>query len=120
MKTNIYYIYYLSYLSHFFLEREIFQTKVVKKIKTHISSSETVFLKPCRLWDNVKKILYSGAGNRRQYGACASHAGYITVQIHTLRLQGSQGRQGSGSERYPEQGFEASPTASGIPPGADF
>jgi len=32
MKTNIY---FLSYLAHFFLEREIFQTKYVEKVKTH-------------------------------------------------------------------------------------
>jgi len=34
--------------------------------------------------------------------------------------QGSQIRQGPGPERYPEQGSEALPTASGIPPGPDF
>ena len=32
----------------------------------------------------------------------------------------SQGQQGSRPEQYPEQGLEASPTASGIPPGPDF
>jgi len=35
-------------------------------------------------------------------------------------ISGSQGQQGSGPERYPKQGLEASPTASGIPPGPDF
>ena len=34
--------------------------------------------------------------------------------------QGSQGHQGSGPERYPEQGIEASTTASGITSGPDF
>jgi len=29
-------------------------------------------------------------------------------------------QQCSGRERYPKQGLEASPTASGIPPGPDF
>jgi hypothetical protein len=29
------------------------------------------------------KILYSGAGHRLQYGACALHAGYLRLQIHT-------------------------------------
>ena len=33
MKTNIH---LLSYLTEFFLELEMFQTKVVEKIKTHI------------------------------------------------------------------------------------
>ena len=30
--------------------------------------------------------MYSGAGHRRQYEACALHAGYLRLQIHTLRL----------------------------------
>ena len=34
--------------------------------------------------------------------------------------EGSKGQQGSGPERYPEQGFEASSTASSISPGPDF
>jgi hypothetical protein len=41
MKTNIY---FWSYLSHFFLEWEMFQTKVVEKIATHVLNSKT-FLK---------------------------------------------------------------------------
>ena len=28
----------------------------------------------------------AGAGHRRQYGTCALHAGYLRLQIHTLRL----------------------------------
>ena len=40
MKTNIQ---FLSYLSHFFLEWEMFQTKVLEKIKTHILYSVTFF-----------------------------------------------------------------------------
>jgi hypothetical protein len=33
----------------------MFQTKVVERIKTHISPSITFFRKSCRLWDNVEK-----------------------------------------------------------------
>ena len=33
----------------------MFQIKVVEKIKTHILFSVTVFLKSCRLRDNVEK-----------------------------------------------------------------
>ena len=33
---------------------EMFQTKVVEKIKTHILCSVTFFWKSCRLWDNVE------------------------------------------------------------------
>ena len=57
MKINIH---FLSYLAQFFLEREMFQTKVVEEIKTHILRSETCFRKPCRLWDNVEKSCTAG------------------------------------------------------------
>jgi hypothetical protein len=49
-----------SHLAQFFLEWEMFQTKFVEKIKTHILCSATFFLKSCRLWDNVEK--YGRAG----------------------------------------------------------
>jgi hypothetical protein len=52
MKTNTH---ICSYLSHFFLEWEIFQTKDIEKIKTHILCSIKFFRKPCCLWDNVGK-----------------------------------------------------------------
>jgi len=32
------------------------------------------------------KILHSGAGHRWQHGACTLHAGYLRLQIHTIRL----------------------------------
>ena len=58
MKTNIH---FWSYLAQFFLEWEMFQTKVVEKIKTHISCSVTFFFrKSCRLWDNVGKYCRAG------------------------------------------------------------
>ena len=77
MKINSY---FLSYLAHFFSEWEMFQTKVVQKIKTHILFSVTVFLKSFRLWENVEKT-YCTAGQAT--GACALHAGYIRLQTHT-------------------------------------
>jgi hypothetical protein len=49
-----------QYLAEFFLEWEMFQTKIAEKINTHILHSITFFLKSCRLWDNVEK--YGGAG----------------------------------------------------------
>ena len=52
MKTDIH---FLSYLAQLFLEWEMFQTKVVEKIKTHILCSVTFFRKSCRFWDNVEK-----------------------------------------------------------------
>jgi hypothetical protein len=47
-------------LTKFFLEWEMFQTKIAGKIKTRILCSITFFRKSCRLWDNVKK--YGTAG----------------------------------------------------------
>ena len=47
MKTNIH---FWSYLTHFSLEWEMFQTKVVEKIKTHIMCSVT-FLKNRAIYD---------------------------------------------------------------------
>ena len=50
----------LQYLADFFWEWEMFQVRVVDKIKTHILYSVTFSpLKSCRLWDNVEK--YGGA-----------------------------------------------------------
>ena len=47
------------YFAEFFLKWEMFQIKVVEKIKTRILCLITFFLKPCRLCDNVEK--YGGA-----------------------------------------------------------
>jgi hypothetical protein len=46
---------HLGYLAELFSEWEIFHTKVIEKIKTHILCSITFFRKSCRLWDNVEK-----------------------------------------------------------------
>jgi len=77
---------FLLHLAHFFLDWEMFQTKVVEKIKTDILCSVNYFIvrKSCRLWDNVEITLYNQTGHRRQYGACALHAGYLRLQTHTL------------------------------------
>jgi hypothetical protein len=72
----------LLYLAHFFSEWGKFQAKFVEEIKTHILCSVTRFLLKCRLWDNVEKVLQSGAGHRWQYGAFALHAEYLRLQIH--------------------------------------
>ena len=54
MTTNIH---YWSYLAHFFLEWEMFQSNVVEKIKTHILFSVKSFRKPHPLWDNLENIV---------------------------------------------------------------
>jgi hypothetical protein len=56
MKTNIH---FLSYLAQFFLECEIFQTKFVEEIETHILCSVTL-KKSLLFLDNVEK--YSRPG----------------------------------------------------------
>jgi len=43
------------YHAQFFLEWEMFRTKAVDKIKTHIYCSVTFSRKSYRLWDNVEK-----------------------------------------------------------------
>ena len=83
MQTNIH---FWSYLAQFSLEWEMFQTKAVEKIKTHILSSVTFFRKSCRLWDNVENILYSRKAHRWQYGACALRAVYLRLQTHTQNM----------------------------------
>jgi hypothetical protein len=51
----------LSYLSQFFLEWEMFQTKVVEKIKTHFFTSNNFLVwKSCLLWHNVAKHSATG------------------------------------------------------------
>ena len=44
-----------QYLAEFVLEREMFQTEFVVKIKTHILCSIIFVQKWCRLWDNAGK-----------------------------------------------------------------
>jgi len=65
----------------------MFQIKAVEKIKTHILYSVNFFFFKNRAVYEImwKKILKNGAGHRWQYCACALHAGYLRLQIHTLR-----------------------------------
>ena len=44
-----------QYLTQLFLQWEIFQTKILQKIKTHILCSIHIFWESCHLWDNVEK-----------------------------------------------------------------
>jgi hypothetical protein len=58
-----------QYVAKFFLEWELFYTKVTEKVKTHILwSIFFFFLKSCRLWDIVEKC-----------GAARGVTNYITV-----------------------------------------
>ena len=48
----------------FYLECEMFQTKVVEKIKTHILCSITIVRNSCRLWDDVKSMVEPDTAHR--------------------------------------------------------
>ena len=66
----------LSYLAHFFVEWEMFRTKVVEKIKTHILRPVYIFFFENRAIYEIKwKHTAEGAGRKWQYGTCALHAG---------------------------------------------
>jgi hypothetical protein len=64
-----------QYLAEFFLEWQMFQTKVVEKIKTHILYSVNFFRKSYRLWDNVEKWGRAGQAIDDTIITCALHAG---------------------------------------------
>jgi len=49
------YVHLWQYCPEFFSQWQVFQTKVVQKMKTHILCSITHFRKSCRFWDNVEK-----------------------------------------------------------------
>ena len=57
MKT---YVHFLSYLSQFLLEWEMFQIKVLEKIKTHILCSVTFYRNLCLFKNNVEKYCTAG------------------------------------------------------------
>jgi len=54
----------------------MFHAKVVQKTKTHILCSVT-FLKNRAVYEICGKKRYSRTGDRRKYGACALHAGWL-------------------------------------------
>jgi hypothetical protein len=64
----------------------MFQTKFVEKIKAHILSSVTFFFENGAVDEIMWKNIVERSRPQLQYGACALHAGYVRLQIHTLRL----------------------------------
>jgi hypothetical protein len=77
----------LSHLALLFLGWEMFQTKVVDKIKTQMLCSITFFFLNSRpLWDNVEKYCTSGQATDGQYGACALHLGLRKATTHTQNM----------------------------------
>jgi len=73
----------LSYLTHLFLEWEMFQTNLVEKIETHVLCWITFFFFENRAVYEIMWKKCCRTGDRWQYGACALHAGYLRLQIHT-------------------------------------
>jgi hypothetical protein len=62
-----------------FLEWEMFQIKVVEKIKTHILCAVTFFRKLYHLWE-YRKLLWSQRGCR-QYGTCTWSTGEVSLHM---------------------------------------
>ena len=92
MTTDI----HLWYLAHFFSEWEMFQTKVVEKIKTHLLRSITFLRKSCRLWDKVEKYCTAGQatdGNlkRRTHFECWITKATDTHTEHLIFFHGNTG-----------------------------
>ena len=75
-----------KYLAHFFLEWEMFHTKVAEKIKTHFVFGNFIFFKIVLFMRQRGKIFQTGACHRWKYCACALHAGYLKLRIQTPRL----------------------------------
>ena len=60
-----------SQLAEFFLEWEMFQTKVIEKTKTRALYSVTFYRKSYRLWENVEKY---GRPVQATHNNSATHA----------------------------------------------
>jgi hypothetical protein len=71
---------FLSYLVHFFLEWDMFQRVVVKKIRTYVLCSLTFFSFPKIV---PFKTLQSRGAHKWQYGASALHAVKLRLQSHS-------------------------------------
>ena len=87
MKTSVH---FLLYIAQFFLEWEILQTKVAKKIKIHISHSITSFQKWCCGRGNVEKYVETDIPQMRMWCMCI--ACWITKATNTYSkyVTGSQ------------------------------
>jgi hypothetical protein len=82
MQTDRYNLW--SYLAQFFLEWEMFQTKVTEKVEKHILWSVTFLSRKSSVekYCAVEQATYDS-----QYGACALHTGYLRLQTQTYNMQ---------------------------------
>jgi hypothetical protein len=79
------------YVAEFFLERDMFQTKIVGEVKTHILCSVSIFWKSFRLRDNMENYVRESEREREkghswQHGTCVLHDGYTWLQSHTQNM----------------------------------
>jgi len=65
------------------LRKTNISNKLVEKSKTHIIQLITFFPENRAVYDSMWKNILRWTGHRRQYGACALHAGYQTLKTHT-------------------------------------
>ena len=77
------------YLASFSLEWEIFQTKVVEKIKTHVLLSINFFCRKSRLWDMWKNCCIGGQATDDDLTRQMRFACWITKasDTHTQNIQ---------------------------------
>jgi hypothetical protein len=76
----------LIILIEFFLEWQVFHTKVVKKIKTRISFSVILFSKNRVIDDRMWKNIAGQDMSWMRYGACALLPLYLGLQTHTFGI----------------------------------
>jgi len=87
MKT---YAHLWQYLTQFFVQWEMFQTKFVQKIKTHILCSTSFSPKSCHVWDNVEKYGRSWQATNDSITWCMHFAFWITKATDTQILASPQ------------------------------
>jgi hypothetical protein len=76
-----------SYLAHLLLEWEMLHTKVIEKLKPHVSYSVSFFLRSYLLWDKVEK--YGRAGQTTDDNIIRRmrfYAAYLRLQTHTQNM----------------------------------
>jgi len=123
MKTSIY---LCTHLANLFLEREIFQTKFVEKIKTSILGQITFFRKSFLLWQNVGKHCTAGQATYENIiwlmlvilKATYTHSDYVILgQDGSVGIAPRYGLDGLGIESRWEAKFSARvPTSPGTHP----
>ena len=81
------YVHLWQYLGQLYLERDMFQTNILDKIKIRFMIND-FFRKFCHLWDNVKTYTYStareGTDNSTVHALCV--LGIIIFNLRTAVL----------------------------------